>query len=398
MRAITEQHAEQAAFLWTRRERLAVASHVGLRELRELDERVEAHLDGVRLAGREGVGAARALLDGGEPGAAFLCAERALAAKDPKSFAELLDRASEQPGLEPELGAALAWVSAEAGRWAVRALLHQGCPPFLWRLGLGAKVAHREDPGEPLVLALWGDDPELRRVGLGALGVLGRRDLLNLAQEDYGQARAEVRAAAAISGALLGDPAARGVLWEVGASVAEAHELALRAAPAPRGHLEALAASSPREAIVAIETSLDPSKLPWLVEWMRAPELARLAARAIRVLTGLRVEGPLRGAAPEGFTSGPTDDPTDPDVAPDPDASLPWPHVARLEAATRARLGSSARLGGGRALWGRPVSPETCELVLRHGTQHERHAAALELALLSPGAPLRAVDAPGYRQ
>lgn len=393
MRAITEQHAEQAAFLWTRRERATSASHLGLRELKALDERVEAHLDGVRLAGREGAQAARALFDGGERGGAFVVAERALEARDPKSFAELLDRVAEEPALEPELGAALAWVSAEAGRWAVRALLHPSCPPLLWRLGLGAKVAHREDPGEPLVLALWGEDPALRRAGLGAVGVLGRRDLLSLAQEDYAQGLPEVRAAAAISGALLGDAAARAVLWEVAPSVPEAHELALRATPPPRGHLEALAATSPRDAIVAIESALDGSKLPWLVEWMREPRLARLAARAVRTITGLRVEGPLRAGAPEGFVSGPSDDPSEPDVAPDPDAELPWPHVARLEVAVRARLGSP-----GRALWGRPVQPATCELVLRHGSQHERRAAALELALLSPGSALRAVEAPGYRQ
>ena len=56
---ILRQHAEQAAFLWTiyDRARLFPDENLEMDELRisRLLERLEAHLDGLRLAGAEGV-------------------------------------------------------------------------------------------------------------------------------------------------------------------------------------------------------------------------------------------------------------------------------------------------------------------------------------------------------
>jgi uncharacterized protein (TIGR02270 family) len=391
MRAITEQHADQAAFLFTRREHAARSSHYGLRELTALDRRVEAHLDGVRLAGGEGAKVARDALAAGEPGAAFVFGERALGARDPRAFAHLLDQAMEHPELVSELDGALAWTAPAAGDWAVRALLHKGCPPFLWRMGIDAKVAHRLDPGDALVHALWGDDPALRKAGLRAVGALGRRDLLTLAQEDYERDASDVRAEAAISGALLGDRRAVDVLWSLGSELPHTASLALRAEGAPRGYFQSL--GDVRATIEAVEAALDTAQVGWLLERLREPEHARLAGRALRTITGVAIEGPLRGAAPEGVSAGPTDDPAHANVSIDPDEHLPWPVAGRVESVVRDR-----ELPRGRALWGQPVSTDICRTVLAHGTQRERHAAALELALQAPGAVLPSVTAPGFRQ
>jgi hypothetical protein len=51
---IVEQHAEEAAFLWLLRDAAVGAPHYDLKDLARLDERVEAHLDGLRIAGVEG--------------------------------------------------------------------------------------------------------------------------------------------------------------------------------------------------------------------------------------------------------------------------------------------------------------------------------------------------------
>src|SRR5687768_236888 len=51
---VVSQHAEEAAFLWTLRNRAVDEPHYSLEELAALDERVEAHLDGLKIAGNTG--------------------------------------------------------------------------------------------------------------------------------------------------------------------------------------------------------------------------------------------------------------------------------------------------------------------------------------------------------
>ena len=50
IKAIIEQHAEEAAFLWTTRDRAVHSPNYSLKDLSGLEERVEAHLDGLRVA------------------------------------------------------------------------------------------------------------------------------------------------------------------------------------------------------------------------------------------------------------------------------------------------------------------------------------------------------------
>jgi hypothetical protein len=45
--SIVEQHAEEAAFLWLLRDAAVRAPHYSLKDLADIDERVEAHIDGL---------------------------------------------------------------------------------------------------------------------------------------------------------------------------------------------------------------------------------------------------------------------------------------------------------------------------------------------------------------
>ncbi len=51
---IITQHAEDAAFLWFLRDSAVHEPHYSRKDLAELDNRVEAHLDGLRIAGDPG--------------------------------------------------------------------------------------------------------------------------------------------------------------------------------------------------------------------------------------------------------------------------------------------------------------------------------------------------------
>ena len=115
--AIVQQHAEEAVFLRELRTRLVRAPHVGLLQLGRLDERIEAHLDGLRVAGGDGIARLLALLDGAGAGAMFALAVRALETRDGALLGRLL---AVVPALDDDeagwrgLASALGWVPATA--------------------------------------------------------------------------------------------------------------------------------------------------------------------------------------------------------------------------------------------------------------------------------------------
>ena len=51
---IVEQHAEEAAFLWLLRDSAVIEPHYSLPDVAHLDNRTEAHIDRLRIAGDEG--------------------------------------------------------------------------------------------------------------------------------------------------------------------------------------------------------------------------------------------------------------------------------------------------------------------------------------------------------
>src|SRR5262245_59532615 len=79
---IVALHAEEAAFLWFLRDRSTHAPHYKFRDLLKLDNRLEAHLDGLRIAGDTGWKFCLAQIEGKQPGEVFAPAVLAIAAGD----------------------------------------------------------------------------------------------------------------------------------------------------------------------------------------------------------------------------------------------------------------------------------------------------------------------------
>jgi len=150
-------------------------------------------------------------------------------------------------------------------------------------------------------------------------------------------------------------------------------------------------------AIIAAGATGDPALIPWLMAQMTIDEVARPAGEAFNLITGVDLAyQDLETNRPEGFESGPTENPEDTDVAIDPDEDLPWPApeiVERWWSENRAQFQA-----GTRYLIGRPMTLESLTEVLRDGKQRQREVAALEVVLAKPGQPLFEVRAPGSRQ
>ena len=174
---IVEQHAEEAAFLWLLRDKAVDAPHYAPRHLARLEERVEAHLDGLRVAGEVGFEIATAELDRhremgelfavsvlalevGRPGPAGTAARGGAGGAGSPARPVRRDRLGRPHRPKPW---ARAWLEA--------------ADPLERLLGVVACSLHRVDLGSRLAGFLADPDPAVRARAYRLVGELGRADL-----------------------------------------------------------------------------------------------------------------------------------------------------------------------------------------------------------------------------
>jgi uncharacterized protein (TIGR02270 family) len=384
-------HAEDTAFLWLTRDNAVRAPHYLLKDLAKLDDRVEAHIDGLRLAGDDGWELALTELKQPEPGEYFAAMVLALESGRKERIATVVERASDDGPLRGVVSA-LGWVDWEIAKPTVGGLIAAEDPRGR-RIAIAACAVTRTDPGLHLGAALAHADAGLRARACRAVGEFGRRDLLGemaplLAAEDD-----NLRFRAAWSASLLGDPRGFGPLWKfIGSSgwhrTASALAVLLRALPPAQAQdwLRTLGRdpAQRRAAIAGIGIYGDPTYVPWLIQQMADLKLTRIAGEAFSMITGADLAYiDLDRRPPEGAETGPNDDPADPDVGMDPDNWLPWPDPERVAKWWAAQKGGYTP--GTRYLLGKPITAEWLADVLRNGRQRQRAAAALELAIRGGG-------------
>jgi uncharacterized protein (TIGR02270 family) len=400
---VVEQHAEEAAFLWLTRANAVHAPHYSLADVAKVDGRLEAHLDGLRVAGAAGWELALQQLSRPEAGEFFAAAVLAVESRERAKLELVFDRITES---EPARGAvsALGWVSWAAAEPVVRWLL-DAADPARRRMGIAACAITRRNPGDYLANAMRDHDAGVRARALRAAGELGRRDLIENLRAGFIDEDGRCRLAAAWSATLLGDPEATTTLRRAaevgGAGSGAARRLLLRALDRADAHalLKAWAQDPAlqRRLIQACGDVGDPVYVPWLIERMAVPPLARVAGEAFSAIVGADLAfDDLDRPPPPGHESGPTDDPTDEDVSLDRDDGLPWPDPERVALWWRERQRGFP--AGTRLLLGRKVEPEGLLSVLKTGRQRQRAAAALELALVHPGTVLFETRARGSSQ
>jgi uncharacterized protein (TIGR02270 family) len=400
LRAIVEQHAEEAAFLWLAREAALAAPSTRLEDLMLLDERLSANLDGLRIAGEPGAKLVLDALDHGEAGEVFAAGVLACDRAAGDRFARVVDAASTED-LASALAGALGWLPF---RVAEPALIRLRSDPRSLARGaaIRGRAAHRRDDKGAIDAALLDDDPRLHAVAFRAVGELGRRDRSSALEVG---AQADARASrywAAWSASLLGDRRGPELLAAIAAGGGELGEAAATFAASAlppdvaKTWFDELAQEEGlgRVAVRAAASLGDPAVIPILLGWLEVPELGRVAADAITTITGIAIEGELAGAAPPDFEAGPSDEPDDDDLALDPDAGLAWPRAAEVRAAWARHEGEHS--SGVRHLFGRPLNRDALLRALALGRQPERARAAFEIA--RAGEPLFDVAAPARRQ
>jgi uncharacterized protein (TIGR02270 family) len=404
--AIVQQHVDDAAALATSRSSFATAAQVRLLRLRRADQRLGAHLDGLKIAGDDALPICEALLETPSAGAVFVLVVDAVEAKNVSRLDRLIALAEAVPQAQEGLLNALEWLDRSRLQGIVASLLRDR-NGFRRMVGIAACAAHRVDPRIVSRDSLNDADPRVRARSFRAAGELGLTELLSsCAEASRLDDHPETQFWAGWAAVLLGDRRlALDVLTRSGLSLgshaAPAFRLALQAMSlsAAHGILKQLA-REPQQLRWLIDGSGiagDPVYVPWLLKRMSEQDTARLAGEAFATIVGVNLgQAALDRPAPENFESGPNDDPDDPDVEMDPDDGLSWPDVERIEKWWSANEGRFHT--GERYFMGAPVTREHCVDVLKNGYQRQRILAAHYLSLLEPGTPLFNTSAPAWRQ
>ncbi|GBC62130.1 hypothetical protein DENIS_3093 [Desulfonema ishimotonii] len=401
---IITQHAEEAAFNWLLRDSAVHAPHYDLKDLAELDDRVEAHIDGLRIAGDAGWELCKAQLMWEEPGEVFAASVLALENGAEDRLQTVFEAAIVSPETVRGLVSAFGWEPYPKVRDYLQTLTASESPDMR-RIGIAACAINRWYPGKALAEAFSQDDSLLKARALKAVGEIGLRDMLPSVRAHFTAEDEKCRFYAAWSAALLRDSDALPVLGEIaetgGPYAPRACFTALRLLRISEAHawLKKLASQPEHQRMAVMGAGVlgDPVLIPWLIQQMESPELARVAGESFSVITGADIaDEDLEGEWPEGFEAGPTEAPEDEDVDTDPDEDLPWPDPERILTwwhPHKKNFQNSVRYFSGR-----PVSEAHLRRVLRDGFQRQRAAAAIELAMIKPGQPLFEVRGPGFQQ
>ncbi|MFG8478164.1 TIGR02270 family protein [Pseudomonas aeruginosa] len=402
--AIVDQHAEEAAFLALLRDYAVRAPHYDLEELAGLDQRIEAHLDGLAIAGQAGHDALLEQLDAHAQGEAFALAVLAMQAGDDALIGRMRACLAASPEARRGFAAALGWLDWDQARPWVERLLASPEPLFR-AIGLAACGMHRHDPGPALLSALGHADPAVLARAARTAGELRRRDLMANIRAYRAHDDPSLRFWANWATAQMGDEEALGPLrafagqpgpFQLPATMVL---LAWQPRDTSMAWIRQLmqAADTRRIGIQATGLFGDPVAVPWLIQQMHDESLARVAGEAFSLITGADLALlDLELEALPDYDPGPNDDPDDEDVALDDDENLTWPDAARVTAWWRDH---GARFVAGRAyLLGEPLGEAHCRQVLRDGQQRQRMAAACLLARFVPNLPLFPTGAPVRRQ
>jgi uncharacterized protein (TIGR02270 family) len=391
---VVSQHSEETAFLWSMRNRAVDEPHYSLKDLTRLDERVEANLCGLRFAGEVGW---RFSVDnfalGEGPGELFALAALAFDGGHYEHMSHALKLAVSSAKLTTAMESALGWLRFNViSKWVDRLLKSKVSAHRA--IGIAACAVHRTDPGLPLAAALADSDPALRARALRAAGEIRRDDLRDVVLECIRDDDAECRFWASWSATLLGEPNGLRYLRE---RVEQNDQfgtrslrLCVRALPASESRhlLSSLAGQKTHLplAIAGIGMLGDPVSIPWLIAQMSSVEFARLAGESFSLITGadlgyLHLDEAI--SVPLDVTANIDEDGHQPSEY---QSNLPKPSVPRVADWWHANQEQFA--AGTRHLAGKPVAKSSAIDVLINGKQRQRHAAAIELALLDPILPL----------
>ena len=150
---VVYQHAENVCSLWLQRQSAVDEPHYSYPDLVHLDNRVDANLEGLRVAGRHALPMIDEMIEADDEGACFAKALLALEQGQRDVVDDLVNQAEDNRQILTELASALAWARPEDLKDIVRTLLTSDKSAAIV-LGLKTCAAHDRDAGNYLAMHL----------------------------------------------------------------------------------------------------------------------------------------------------------------------------------------------------------------------------------------------------
>lgn len=398
---IYEQHVDDASFLWLLRSYAVNQPHYTAEGLKELEQRLDAHLDALMLGIDEAWVCCQQALTLEGAGEVFTAAIIAFRSHDIEKIQQAVEVGLKNHEASNGLISALGWLPAS--------LVHPWIKKFLSSkdinhkyLAIAACSIRREDPGAYLEKFLHREDclqyRKLYARCLRLIGELRRQDLMPALNQAMSVDDQDVCFWANWSAILLGNKTAVNRLtpfvFTAGSYQQRAIQLVFRVLPVGQGQawIARLLEDKTqiRNVIRAVGALGDPQAINWLIQQMHQPVLARIAGEAFTMITGIDIEQQQLSEEGGGQVVSPSDDPADDNVAMDEDGNLPWPKVDRVVQAWQQN-GNRFTVGE-RYFMGQKIDPEHLKHQLNKACQRQRYAASLELVLVGAATVLPSVS------
>ena len=392
-----DQYADDAAFLWLLRSNAINQPNYNLHDLRELDERIDAQLNGLMTAPEDSWKICESSLALQQAGEIFVANVLAFRSLDVRKIQIAIEAGLSEPNAFKGLVSAMAWLP---GR-----LVHSWIKKFLTSKDLDHKYialavcsARSEDPRDYLTSILQRPDclahEKLYARALRLIGELKRFDLLPALRQGTTADSKTVKFWAYWSQILLGDKAQALPLesWILVNNPLQPHaiEVCFRSLPleTARDWISRLAKdpANIRQVIHATAVLGDPQSINWLLVQMRTPALTRYTGEAFTTITGIDLEAHklVLQDIPELDDVLPDDGAQNEELDVSEDQHLPFPDVNKLAAIWQKyqqRFALGHRYFMGQIIGHNQQTSEHLRHIYETGTQRLRAAAALELSL-----------------
>ena len=373
--------AENAAFFWLLHEQAIHSPDYELKNILELEERIDAQLEGLLLYGEAGWKACEAALQFEDAGEVFTAAVLAFKSGNHKWIKMAVETGCLNQRTYQALLTAIVWLPLETVKnWIIKFMQAEN-PAYLC-LGICACALHGKQCGEILNAAL--NNQQIKKAPgyfsylIHAAGVMQRKELLteiipHLQDENPQIAFSSIRAAL-----LLGDKSKASLLKSLIFEKTELSESALNLAfrVLPKKDAQAWAkelGKNPehlRKLIIALGIMGDCATLPWLIKQMSENRYSQLAGYSFSMITGLDLKI-------NNMTKTPTL--IEIDERDELDRKLPWPDEIKIS--QWYEKNSQNFEPEQRYLAGEIINQENLYQILRQGKQTQRVAARLELQL-----------------
>ncbi len=396
---VISQHAEESAFLWLLRDKAVRSPSYNSKDLARLDERIESHLDGLRVAGDSGWQVCKQALDFEEPGEIFAASVLALESNDEDKINHVINIASQTAELTRALVSAFGWCPFAVIQERIENYFKSG-GDYQRYLSFAACSVHRKDPGHMVLKGIQDNNNLVKARAIRLAGELGRTDLLANISDYLDSDDPQLKFHACFSTVLLGDNSALDKLMMFAENDNPYKQQAMKLGLLSMDNAKseqllkqwANDESRQRDAVIGAGIVGDPRYIVSLINKMDDLSLARVAGDAFSTITGIDIAyNDLEADIPEDYNATPNEDSQDDNVDMDQDDDLPWPNKHMI-AELWQRSSKEYELGV-KYFNGSSVNEDNLRNNLYFGSQVIRKLAALNYCLIVDNTQLNSVSA-----